>query len=144
MTIWRMRIACWITRATYSLILNRFSTSTVVARIYFNILQYHFTLNIASPVKCADKLYDLLRDLRFSQRFQSFWDVTVCCWSCSPWRFDWSDCLHHQFGLIDPEDKRRTILNETSVTTPSPKKTQHHFRSVSLLKLSLKEFYDIC
>jgi len=45
-TIWHMRIARWIPKATNTLsgyvILNRFSTATMVARTHLNAVMYNF------------------------------------------------------------------------------------------------------
>jgi hypothetical protein len=53
MKIWRMRIACWIRKATNThseyVILNAFSTATVVARTRLDVTLYvHYLLFIPS------------------------------------------------------------------------------------------------
>ena len=46
MTIWRMRVACWITKAkthTQYVILTAFSTPTMVTRTLVNVTLRYFT-----------------------------------------------------------------------------------------------------
>ena len=73
MKIWRMRIACWIPKATNALILcntHCFSTSTMVSRTRLGIMLYVLCVSCLSPYKIScilSLLQVLLRLLNIQQ-----------------------------------------------------------------------------